>query len=149
MSVLARTSLTITAPKIDISVTFEVDEDWPVADVTYDGDHWASATIKTREEVVVTISGQESRCQIAVLLRFVVPSIASCGTLRQRQSSRTGDPHMTSPDVRFQRFEFVIGRDTPATRKARFHSPHESIRGTWLSTCCTTMGSSETVRPRL
>lgn len=44
-------------PKIDISVALEADEDWPVADVMYNGDHWASVTL-AGHEVVATIYGQ-------------------------------------------------------------------------------------------
>jgi len=44
-------------PKIEIAVALEVDEDWPVADLMYDGEHWASATFKDGA-IVVTVFGQ-------------------------------------------------------------------------------------------
>jgi hypothetical protein len=47
----------MTDPRIEITVAYEVDEDWPVADLMYDGDHWASATMKDGV-IAVTIYGQ-------------------------------------------------------------------------------------------
>lgn len=49
----------MTDPKIAISVALEGEEDWPVADVAYDGDHWASVTL-AGHEVVAFIYGQSS-----------------------------------------------------------------------------------------
>jgi hypothetical protein len=47
----------MTNPKIEISLALEADEDWPVADVMYDGDHWASVAL-VAPDVVATIYGQ-------------------------------------------------------------------------------------------
>jgi hypothetical protein len=48
----------MTDPRIDISTALEVDEDFPVADLIYDGDHWASATFKQDGQLIVTVYGQ-------------------------------------------------------------------------------------------
>jgi hypothetical protein len=49
----------MTDPKIEISVALEVDEDFPVADLIYDGDHWASATFKDGR-LVLMVYGQSA-----------------------------------------------------------------------------------------
>lgn len=65
----------MTDPKIDISVALEVDEDWPVADITYDGDHWASVTVADGT-LVATIYGR-SPGRIPIPLDAAIESLAS------------------------------------------------------------------------
>lgn len=44
-------------PKIDVAVALEADEEFPVADLIYDGEHWASATFKDGQ-LALTLYGQ-------------------------------------------------------------------------------------------
>lgn len=49
----------MTSDKIYVSVSLEPDQDWPVADLIYDGTHWASATLRDGE-IVLTVYGDDT-----------------------------------------------------------------------------------------
>ena len=48
--------------RIEITIAFEVDEDWAVADLFYEKEHWASATLLDGE-LVVRVYGQSEGCR--------------------------------------------------------------------------------------
>jgi hypothetical protein len=60
-------------PKVEITVAYEVDEDWPVADLMYDGDHWASATFKDGV-IVLAVYGQ-ARDRSSIPVRSVIEAL--------------------------------------------------------------------------
>lgn len=64
----------MTDPKIGITVALEVDEDWPVADLMYDGEHWASATFKDGD-IAVTVYGQ-ARGAVPIPIDAAIESLA-------------------------------------------------------------------------
>ncbi len=50
--------------RIYISVSLEPDEDWPVADVIYEGTQWASVTLRDGELEVTVYGGPRSGIRI-------------------------------------------------------------------------------------
>jgi hypothetical protein len=82
----------MTSGKIYISVVLEPDEDWPVADIVYDGVQWASATF-IDGQIVVTFYGTDKH-------RTAIPIDAateSLQTARDRLVEIIGD-NKVGPD---------------------------------------------------
>jgi hypothetical protein len=56
----------MTRDRIYISVVLEPDQDWPVADIVYDGVQWASATLHDGELKVTVYADTQSAGQIPI-----------------------------------------------------------------------------------
>ncbi|MCP9492032.1 MAG: hypothetical protein MSC31_19475 [Solirubrobacteraceae bacterium MAG38_C4-C5] len=50
----------MTSSGIYVSIALEPDEDWPVADIVYDGTQWASATMRDGQLKITVYAGWEA-----------------------------------------------------------------------------------------
>jgi hypothetical protein len=93
-------------PRIGIRIVLEADEDSPVADVSYPGDHWVSVT-RDGDTLVVTVYGQASTARPLPVDAALESLEGAKQQLSQLDGDDASDDQLSTRDAYAAMFRFL------------------------------------------